>query len=96
VGVIGMHKEGMPCEKITLNSTKSLLASISHSDSITVWNIDSPEKEEDKEQEGSDGSDSDDEETVVLPEKKKRRKLKNKLVGSADKLVNQDFFADLD
>jgi hypothetical protein len=95
-----MHKEGMPCEKITLDSTSTLLASITHADSITVWDIDSPEIEENEETEkevvdGSDGSDSEEEKTVVVPEKKKRRKLKNKLVGS-DKLVNQDFFADLD
>jgi hypothetical protein len=105
VGIVGMHPEGMPCEKISLDSTSSMLASISHSDSITVWDIDSAaeEKEEDDEDEDRDVSDVSDksdseeeEETIVVPEKKKRRKLKNKLIGSSDSLVNKDFFAEID
>lgn len=94
----------MPCEKITMDSERRMLASISHEDEIIVWDLDgTPEEEaeEDREGEESDEKDSDDEkdssdeETRVVPEKKKRRKLKNR-DESGENLVNRDFFADLD
>lgn len=102
IGVVGMREEGMPCEKVAVNAGGRLVASISHDSFLSFWDAPQMQQtqqervEEEGEQRGVQDAEERELETGDEPvARRKRRKLKNRLVG-AEKLRNLDFFKDFD
>jgi len=107
LSVVGAHEEGLPAEKVVLDSTGTFAASCGHEPVVKIWNINEEFTEElpaqdvqdvvddDEERLDKHADSSDDQDNQNPREKKKRRKLKNKS-GDCEKVYKAKFFADLD